>query len=86
MYSFVVEVLPSCCQLPVSGTAWVMIRNEAMTGDCAFLWASSGNGLGDSSWQFDYSTGGWENSAGVDRAMCLHGTFWPVELQSFSIN
>lgn len=85
MYSFTVDALSSCCQLPASGTAWVMIRNEAMTGDCAFLWASSGNGLGDSSWQYDYDLATWDNTSGFDRGMCLYGTYWPVELQSFSI-
>jgi hypothetical protein len=85
MYSFAVDALPSCCQLPASGTVWMMVRNEAMTGDCAFLWASSGNGLGDSSWQYDYDLATWDDTSGVDRAMCLYGTFWPVELQSFSI-
>ncbi len=84
MYSFAVDALSSCCQLPASGTTWVMVRNEAMTGDCAFLWASSGNGLDVISWQFDYSTGGFTDT-GFDRAMCLYGTYWPVELQSLSI-
>ncbi len=84
-YKFDISSLPSCCQLPATGTVWVMIRNEAMTTvDCAFLWASSGNGPTGNSWQYDYSAGTWTNTT-YERGMCLTGTTWPVELQTFSI-
>ena len=84
MHSFGVSALTSCCQLPASGTVWLMIRNEAMTGDCALLWGSSGNGLDVTSCQYDSDLMTWTDT-GYDREMCLYGTIWPVELPINSI-
>ncbi len=84
MYAFDVAALPTCCDLPASGTIWVMIQNEPMaTADCGFLWMSSENGLGDNGWQFD---GAGLVATDYDFGMCLTGDTWPVELQSFSID
>ena len=84
MYAFDIDTLSPCCTLPATGTFWIMIQSEPLsTVDCGFLWMSASNdGPGDNGWQYDGAV--W-TPTDYDFGMCLTGTTWPVELQSFSI-
>jgi hypothetical protein len=60
MYYYTVEVLNPCCVLQ---NGWVSIQSQMNSNDCAFLWASSPQGNGDS-----LQDGA---STFYDRAVCL---------------
>jgi hypothetical protein len=64
MLYYSVELLNPCCMLE---NGWVSIQSQMNANDCAFLWASSPQGNGDS-----LQNGG---STGYDRGVCLTGEY-----------
>lgn len=81
LYSWQLSGMTPACE--PTGMTWVSVTSLANANDCAMLWM---NGyLGDSSclqWDANAST---YTAQPYDASLCVGGTMYPVELQSFDV-
>jgi len=76
--------LAAACDFGSVGSKWVTVQSEPMTGDCGFMWMSSGTG-DSSSVQDSTGDGTFDTTNAYDLSMCINGSTVPVGLQSFVV-